>query len=97
MNKAFDSISHCILLDKLQDIGASATALRWLSGRKQFARINSTLLDALPLVSGIPQGSIFGTLLFTIYVNDLLTVPKNCLSDCHGDDTKLYMVFGLLL
>ena len=58
-------------------------------------RINSTLSDALPLVSGIPQGSILGPLLFTIYVNDLPTVPKNCLSDCYVDDTKLYMSFGV--
>ena len=58
-------------------------------------RINSTLSDALPLVSGIPQGSILGPLLFTIYVNDLPIVPKNCLSDCYVDDTKLCMSFGV--
>ena len=55
---------------------------------------NSTLSDALPLASGIPQGSILGPLLFTIYVNDLPTVPKNCSSDCYVD-TKLYMSFGV--
>ena len=98
MSKAFDSINHSILLDKLQDIGASTSALRWftcyLSGRNQVVRINSTLSDALPLASGIPQGSILGPLLFTIYVNDLPTVPKNCSSDCYVDDTKLYTSFG---
>ena len=71
ISKAFDSINHSILLDKLQDIGASTSALRWftcyLSGRNQVVRItgNSTLSDALPLASGIPQGSILGPLLFT--------------------------------
>ena len=99
MSKAFDSINHSILLDKLQDIGASTSALRWftsyLSVRKPSLRINSTLSDALPLASGIPQGSILGPLLFTIYVNDLPTVPKNCSSVCYVDDTKLYMSFGV--
>ena len=99
MSKAFDSNNHSILLDKLQDIGASASALRgfssYLFGRKQVVHINSTLSDALPLVSGIPQGSILGPLLFIIYVSSLPTVPKNCLSDCYVDHTKLYMSFGI--
>ena len=98
MSKAFDSINYSIFQDKLQDISASTSALRWftscLSERNQVVRINSTLLDVLPLTSSIPQGSILGPLLFTIYVNDLLTVPKNCSSD-YVDDTKLYMSFGV--
>ena len=96
MSKAFDSINHSILLDKLQGIGASTSALRsltsYLSERNQVVRINSTLSDALPLTSRIPQGSILGPLLFTIYVNDLPTVPKNSSSDCY---VKLYMSFGV--
>ena len=99
MSKAFDSINHSIILSKIQDIGASTSALRWftsyLSGRNKEVCINSTLSDALPLASGIPQGSILGPLLFTIYVNNLPTVPKNCSSDCYVDDTKLYMSFGV--
>ena len=99
MSKAFDSINYSILQDKLQDIGASTSALRWftsyLSERNQVVHINSTLLDVLPLTSGILQGSILGPLLFTIYVNELPTVPKNCSSDCSVDDTELYMLFGV--
>jgi len=67
-------------LDKLLDVGVSTEALQWfssyLSNRNQVVCINSTLSDALPLVSGIPQGSIMGPLLFTIYVNDIPTIPK---------------------
>ena len=99
LSKAFNSINHSILLDKLQDVGASTSLLRmftsYLSERNKTVCIGSTLSDALLLASGILQGSILGPLLFTIYVNDLLTVPKICSSDCYVDDTKLYMSFGV--
>ena len=62
MSKAFDSISHKILLAKLQDVGASYSVIQWfrsyLSERRQVVRINSIISEALPLVSGVPQGSI---------------------------------------
>jgi len=99
MSKAFDSIHHNILFDKLRDVGVSTLAFRWfhsyLSNRNQRVRINSTLSEALPLVSGIPQGSIMGPLLFTIYVNDLSNVPRNCSTECYVDDTKIYMSFNV--
>ena len=64
MSKAFDSISHEILLLKLKDVGASNTCLQWfrsyLSDRQQVVRINSTLSESLPLSTGVPQGSILG-------------------------------------
>ena len=68
MSKAFDSINHQILLDKLQDIRASVSVLEWfrsyLTSRYQAVRINTTLSDKLPDISGVPQGSILGPLLF---------------------------------
>ena len=97
MSKAFDSINHGILLNKLQDIGASISALQWfnsyLSNRTQTVRIHSALSDPLPMVNGVPQGSILGPILFSIYINDLPKIPRSCSTDCYVDDTKLYMCF----
>jgi isopentenyl phosphate kinase len=80
MSKAFDSVIHEILLNKLKAIGLSPSAVSWirsyLSHRFQAVRLNSTLSDALPVAYGVPQGSVLGALLFNIYVNDLPTVMK---------------------
>ena len=81
MSKGFDSINHDILVNKLQDIGLSSSAIQWfrsyLSNRFQGVRINTALSESPLMRCGVPQGSILGPLLFTVYANDLPSIPQH--------------------
>lgn len=99
MSKAFDSVNHETLILKLRDVGASDPVIQWfgsyLNDRRQVVRIHSTLSEPLPIVCGVPQGSILGPLLFSIYTNDLSSAPQNCSVQSYVDDTKLVISFKM--
>ena len=100
MSKAFDSICHDLMLSKLCRIGVSNAACNWfgsyLSQRNQVVNIASCISNPLPLSVGVPQGSILGPVLFTLYVNDLLSVPKHCRAMGYVDDTKIFLGLSLV-
>ena len=99
MSKAFDSVNYETLILKLQDVRTSSRTLQWfrsyLSNRKQVVWIHSTLSDPLPVSSGVPQGSILGPLLFSIYTDDLASIPQKCSTQSYVDDMKLITSFQL--
>ena len=91
--KAFDKVPHVRLLAKLEAIGIKGRLFgwikEWLTGRKQRVVINGMASDWEDVLSGIPQGSILGPLLFIIFINDLeLGIKNNILK--FADDTKLF-------
>ena len=94
LSKAFDIVDHSILLQKLEGYGIRGNALKlfanYLDGRKQRVVIGSAMSEWSNIRRGVPQGSILGPLLFTIYVNDLPLAVKRCTVKQYADDTALY-------
>jgi hypothetical protein len=91
--KAFDSVSHPKLINKMKTYGIHGNILKWtqdfLNNRTQKVKVGNDFSAQADVLSGIPQGSILGPILFTIFINDL---PDEISSPCKifADDTKLY-------
>ena len=93
LSKAFDNVPHIRLCHKLSYYGIVGYTLEWienfLSGRPQQVILNGEHSESCPVLSGVPQGSVLGPLLFLCYLNDLPAQVKSSIK-LYADDASVY-------
>lgn len=93
LQKAFDTVDHSILLQKMAHYGVRGLPFKlfksYLTGRSQFVTINGKSSRKCQIQHGVPQGSVLGPLLFLIYINDLNLAIKHSTTIHFADDTSL--------
>ena len=96
LSKAFDAINHCLLLKKLKAYGFSLHTLEMMSsyllGRQQCVGVTGVCskLNFISIITGVPQGSLLGPMLFNIFINDLSCVLSVSLK-LYADDTTAFL------
>lgn len=93
-SKAFDTLDHNILIDRLTLLNLSPNTLSWfksyLTNRSQQTLANDKKSEPAPIRTGVPQGSILGPLLFITYVNGMTLLGGTCKVIMYADDTVVY-------
>ena len=96
--KAFDSIPHERLLKDLEHLGLRGDLLNWirsfLTGRTQYVRVDGFASKWMEVVSGIPQCSVLGPVLFVVFISDIPDDIKYSICRMFPDDCKLYGLVG---
>lgn len=94
LKKPFDTVDHNILLAKLTPYNFLETAIKWmksyLTNRLQCVVVNGVKSAYRECIAGVPQGSILGPILFSLYINDLPEACKNIPIQMYADDAVIY-------
>ena len=94
LKKAFDTVDHKLLVEKLNVYGIRGIANKWLqnylTNRKQYVVIDDHSSDLLDMACGVPQGSVLGPILFIIYINDICNVSDVVKCVLFADDTNIF-------
>ncbi len=95
LKKAFDTVQHNILIEKLENYGIRGVASKWITSylkdRNQYVMVDNVKSSIKSIGCGVPQGSILGPLLFLIYVNDMWRAVPGSSIKLFADDTNVFM------
>ena len=91
--KAFDKVDHKLLLKKMAKYGIHSKTIQWIDsflfGRTQKVVVDGQLSFATLIISGVPQGTVLGPILFLIFINDITFCISNSMIRCFADDTRI--------
>ena len=91
--KAFDKVDHTLLIKKMSRYGIHPKIIQWvesfLTGRTQEVVVDGHLSFAALIISGVPQGTVLGPILFLIFINDITLCISNSVIRCFADDTRI--------